>query len=134
VPALWTLLAWTRRESELQVSAPANGASAARTSFAVAVLAPRAAVGTPTTTQVGWVTGTGINPPGRFNNNTPGPLNIYGTDLGLIWDHGTADNSGTSVDEHQVLIAFGDTFGPNSQNWRSNVLLRSSDSLLADGI
>lgn len=56
---------------------------------------------------------------------------IDATDLGIFWDNGAG----------QVLTAFGDTFGegftrpfPNGNDWRSNVLLRSTDSNLADGM
>ena len=53
-----------------------------------------------------------------------------------MWDNGIADNPATAVDEHQILIAFGDTFSGTGQTgvWRSNVLLRSSDHTPADGI
>lgn len=67
-------------------------------------------------------------------NNTMGRWDIKATDLGVMWDDG---------DGH-VLTAFGDTFGnawtgpgggaPPNGNWRSNVLVRSSDTELADGM
>ncbi|WP_238010582.1 DUF4185 domain-containing protein [Dactylosporangium sp. AC04546] len=69
-------------------------------------------------------------------NNTWGRWNIKGTDLGILWDN----NAG------QTLALFGDTFGdawvgpgggafgPGELNWRSNVLLRSADTNLADGM
>lgn len=67
-------------------------------------------------------------------NNTWGRWDIKGTDLGIMWDDGAG----------RVLTAFGDTFGnawtgpgggsgPNG-NWRSNVLVRSSDTDLSDGM
>ncbi|MFB8146351.1 DUF4185 domain-containing protein [Microbacterium sp. NPDC056003] len=67
-------------------------------------------------------------------NNTWGRWDIKATDLGIMWDDG----------DGRVLTAFGDTFGngwtgpgggsgPNG-NWRSNVLVRSSDSDLSDGM
>jgi len=55
---------------------------------------------------------------------------VTGTDLGIMWDNG----------EGQILTAFGDTFGDwtgpggGGGDWRSNVLLRSSDTDLADGM
>lgn len=56
---------------------------------------------------------------------------VNGTDLGIMWDNGAG----------QILAAFGDTFGagftrpfPSGGDWRSNVLLRSSDLDLAHGI
>lgn len=67
-------------------------------------------------------------------NNTWGRWDIKATDLGIMWDDGRG----------RVLTAFGDTFGnawtgpgggsgPNG-NWRSNVLTRSSDRDLSDGM
>jgi hypothetical protein len=67
-------------------------------------------------------------------NNTWGRWDIKSTDLGIMWDNGSG----------QVLTAFGDTFGnawtgpgggaPANSNWRSNVLVRSTDTNLADGM
>ncbi|KRA25343.1 carbohydrate-binding protein [Microbacterium sp. Root61] len=67
-------------------------------------------------------------------NNTWGRWDIKATDLGIMWDDG----------DGRILTAFGDTFGnawtgpgggsgPNG-NWRSNVLVRSSDRDLSDGM
>ncbi|MFC8181320.1 DUF4185 domain-containing protein [Rhodococcus sp. NPDC057297] len=72
-------------------------------------------------TSVAWVTGP-LSP-----NNTYDRFGISGTDLGISWDNGSG----------QTLMAFGDTFGNCSvtgAQWRSNVLLRSDDKNLADGI
>lgn len=55
---------------------------------------------------------------------------VSGTDLGIAWDNGKG----------RTLTLFGDTFGDwtgpggGGGDWRSNVLLRSSDTNLADGI
>lgn len=71
-----------------------------------------------------WVTG----PNGP--NHTLQRFGISGTDLGIPWDNGDPVN-------RQVLLAFGDTFGYcriQGQQWRHNVLLRSQDRNLADGI
>ena len=57
-----------------------------------------------------------------------------------MWDNGIPDNSETTeVNEHQVLIAFGDTFsnrlsGAHRGRWRMNTLFRSSDNILSDGL
>ena len=63
-------------------------------------------------------------------NNTVERFGISGTDLGIMWDNGDTDTP-------QVLMALGDTMGdctmPGDQ-WRSNVLFRSSDRDLADGM
>ncbi|GAA4489671.1 hypothetical protein GCM10023094_51650 [Rhodococcus olei] len=64
-------------------------------------------------------------------NDTIKRFNVSGTDLGIMWDNGNADG------RHDVLVAFGDTVGDcgtDGDDWRSNVLLRSSDTNLADGI
>ncbi|MEB3051787.1 DUF4185 domain-containing protein [Mycolicibacter sp. MYC123] len=71
-----------------------------------------------------WVTGP--NSP----NQTLQRFGIAGTDLGIPWDNGDPGN-------RQVLMAFGDTFGYcqiQGHQWRHNVLLRSQDQNLADGI
>ncbi|NRQ32760.1 DUF4185 domain-containing protein [Nonomuraea sp. NN258] len=56
---------------------------------------------------------------------------VKATDLGIMWDNGAG----------QILAAFGDTFGDtwrppgaNGDDWRSQVLLRSTDRNLADGM
>jgi hypothetical protein len=49
---------------------------------------------------------------------------VNGTDLGIMWTGAGG----------QTLVAFGDTYGPNSTDWRSNVLARSTDNQLADGM
>ena len=55
---------------------------------------------------------------------------VTGTDLGIMWDNGSGE----------ILTAFGDTFGDwggpggGGGDWRSNVLLRSSDADLSDGM
>lgn len=64
-------------------------------------------------------------------NETDTRYQVHGTDLGTIWDNGSG----------QVLLAFGDTFGEGQvgggefgEDWRSNVLARSSDRDLSDGL
>ena len=62
--------------------------------------------------------------------NTKDEWDIGATDLGVMWEDG----------EGGILTAFGDTFtnpgkdGAGFDNWRSNVLLRSIDEELADGM
>lgn len=62
--------------------------------------------------------------------NTAETWKIAGTDLGIMWDDGAG----------KILTAFGDTFGTlygpggGGDEWRSNVLLRSSDHHLDDGM
>nr|WP_255450142.1 DUF4185 domain-containing protein [Skermania sp. ID1734] len=64
-------------------------------------------------------------------NDTTGRFSVLGTDLGIMWDNGKG----------QILTAFGDTFGFVLNplcgfvgDWRSNVLLRSGDRNLSDGM
>lgn len=60
-------------------------------------------------------------------NNTIERFNVSGTDLGIMWDAHNGD----------VLMAFGDTVGDcetEGADWRSNVLFRSNDTNLADGM
>lgn len=76
------------------------------------------------TSLVEWVSGP--NSP----NKTLQRFGISGTDLGVLWDNGDPAN-------HQVLMAFGDTFGfcrVKGKQWRYNTLFRSQDRDLAQGI
>ncbi|CAJ1495457.1 DUF4185 domain-containing protein [[Mycobacterium] kokjensenii] len=85
---------------------------------------PGGAIAGAQTSLVEWVTGP--NSP----NQTLQRFGISGTDLGIPWDNGDPAN-------RQILMAFGDTFGycrvPGKQ-WRQNVLFRTQDNNLADGI
>lgn len=70
---------------------------------------------------VSWVTGP------RSENNTLARFSISGTDLGVAWDNGHG----------QTLMAFGDSFGwcnIAGQQWRNNILTRTDDDDLADGL
>ena len=133
-PALWALLAWTRRDlggaNARSVTARAMAASAT----ANASVATAAVVATPPTslgsTPIGWVTGqrnSGYPGSNWSQTNNTRWADVYGTDLGVMWFNG--DNGLTQV-------AFGDTFsGVNmTGNWRSNVLLLSDDTQLYDGL
>lgn len=74
-----------------------------------------------TTKAIGWVTGP------RSANSTLSRFGISGTDVGTAWDNGSG----------QTLMAFGDTFGNCAvagHQWRHNVLLRTSDADLSDGL
>ncbi|MDT5340430.1 MAG: hypothetical protein QOD90_5935 [Mycobacterium sp.] len=157
-PLAWSLLAFARREFDNFVNAVTGRATetpavaidttslslaAATTAFAQAAVPvinvpafPTAnAQLSPSTQFVQWVTG---------NYQTGDPLiadtlnrfGITGTDVGVIWDNGMVDNPATPYNEHQVLMAFGDTFSGTNMtgNWRFNVLLRSADPVLSDGM
>jgi len=73
---------------------------------------------------VGQLTGTDAT------TDTASRWRVTGTDLGIMWDDGAGG----------VLTAFGDTFGDwtgpggGGGDWRSNVLLRSTDTDLSDGM
>jgi hypothetical protein len=84
----------------------------------------------PSTNFVDWVTGN--FPP----NDTANRFSVWGTDVGTMWDNGIPDDPTTAINEHQVLIAVGDTFsGPNmTGTWRPNTTFRSGDTNLADGM
>jgi hypothetical protein len=159
-PLIWGLLAFARREFEnffsalggrsaQNVSAPPQTTNIAldsteMASFAAAAASvsanppylpfPSAQV-SPSTQFVSWVTGGYIYGDSTLAN-TLSRYSIYGTDLGIMWDNGIPDNPATlDINEHQVLIAVGDTFGgPNSADWRANTILRSSDTDLSNGI
>lgn len=118
----------TRRD----VEARTLSTDTARTAAAAAAPIPAAAVATPVTTRIGWLTGA------NSINDTVKRFGIAGTDVGVMWDNGiTKDNPATTiVEQRQVLIAFGDTFSNPGMtgNWRNNVLFRSADNVLSNGL
>ena len=64
-------------------------------------------------------------------NDTVNRFGITGTDLGILWTNGGASG------KNQVHMALGDTMGDCSvdgDEWRSNILFRSSDRALSDGM
>jgi hypothetical protein len=78
----------------------------------------------PGTSIVGWVTGP------DSPNDTIKRFAVTGTDLGIMWDNGDPA-------AHQVLMAFGDTYGYCSvrgKQWRYNALFRTQDGALAKTI
>ena len=145
----WALLAFARREVDNLLSRldPAHAAAAAAKAaaaatdtsaraLAAAAINPRPGFPplgyqfSPSTSFVDWVTGN-FAPNDTFNR-----YGIWGTDVGTMWDNGIPDDPTTPINESQVLIAFGDTFGgPNmTGTWRLNTLFRSPDRNLADGL
>ena len=67
-------------------------------------------------------------------NKTVERFGITGTDLGILWDTGGDGSPGAP---RQVMMALGDTMGDCSvdgDEWRSNILFRSSDRTLSDGM
>lgn len=107
--------------------AAGRGRSGAKsTGRASAMLAPGPSPAGPTLAEkVAKLTG-----PGSVNA-TDTRYQVMGTDLGAMWDNGSG----------QILMAFGDTFGEGQVggdqfggDWRSNVLARSSDHDLSNGM
>jgi hypothetical protein len=148
-PLAWTLLAFARREIDDFVSSFGGGSAtnvalaATQTTTSLALAAanvpgfplPGAQL-SPSTQFVNWVTGdyqTG-NP---LIADTLARFGVSGTDIGVMWDNGMVDDPRTPYNEHQILMAFGDTFGLRSvpgEDWRFNVLMRSADTDLANGV
>lgn len=156
-PMAWTLLAYARREIENFVNAVTGQSTGARTTAAEPTSLALAATTTvanvpnfplagaqlsPSTSFVNWVTGDYqvLGADGKINPYLADTLNrfgVSGTDVGVMWDNGIEDDLTTDYNEHQVLIAFGDTFGLRSvpgEDWRFNSLMRSADTYLADGM
>ena len=160
-PLIWGLLAFARREFENFFNAlerprprtkprsPRQTTSLALDNTQMTSLAAAAAAVTanppylpfpsaqvsPSTQFVSWVTGDYIyGDPTLANTSTR--YSVWGTDVGTMWDNGIPDDlSTTDINEHQVLIAVGDTFsGPNSAGWRPNTIFRSPDTNLTDGM
>jgi hypothetical protein len=70
---------------------------------------------------------TGATPSGETYpnpNNTLANYGIASTDIGVMWDNGNGE----------VMMAFGDNFGENQTNWKSNAIAISSDRDLSDGL
>ena len=160
-PFIWSLLAFARREFEnffgaltgraaQNLAVPTQTTSLALDSTEMAALVAAAAAGTvappylpfpnaqvsPSTQFVSWVTGDYLYGDPTLAN-TLSRYTIYGTDLGIMWDNGIPDDPSTpDINEHQVLIALGDTFGgPNCGDMAiPNTLFRSSDTDLSNGI
>jgi len=140
-PLVWSLLAFARKEldnffSALAGVSPVQRLNSVALAASVNTIPDRPdfpAVGqqlSPSTNFVDWVTGN------HLPNNTYQQFGISGTDVGTMWDNGIPDNPATPYNEHQVLIAFGDTFSGDNMTgtWRLNTLFRSSDTNLSNGM
>jgi hypothetical protein len=145
-PALWAMMAWTRKEFERSInplSSRVISANDAASTVAegdiqpMAAAAPNAAVQTDdltakpavpaslegATIKLPWVTGSGVTD----------HWYVAGTDLGIMWDSGYTDPvTGKSV----IYTLFGDTYsGPGmTGDWRNNVLFRTSDTDMSNGL
>jgi hypothetical protein len=151
-PFLWALMAFARRELDTLFAArTTNGARSAvvtPTSLDLAEAATTAALVpsyspwlnpqvSPSTNFVSWVTGTKAYLGNPLLANTYTRYGVYGTDVGVMWDNGMVDDPSTpDINEHQILIAVGDTFSNAAMTagWRYNTLFRSSDTVLSDGL
>ncbi|WP_233151431.1 DUF4185 domain-containing protein [Mycobacterium lehmannii] len=157
-PLIWGLLAFARREFENFFAALSGRPSTTPTVMTPTLMvedAPMARMAlmaaepftplyspfpnpqvSPSTQFVSWVTGPWSYPGNPLMANTVDRFSVGGTDLGIMWDNGIEDDPTTPENEHQVLIAFGDTFfdGNMSQDWRSNTIMRTSDWYLANGM
>ncbi|HET7667605.1 MAG TPA: DUF4185 domain-containing protein, partial [Mycobacterium sp.] len=143
-PIALAVMAWARRESERQANPSGTSLASAdnqASTLAVGEAAPMAAVagvwqpnpgltaapvisGNATAKEVAWTTGPNTNTAHWY---------IAGTDLGIMWDSGYTDpRTGQPV----IYTLFGDTYSDPgmSGDWRNNVLLRSSDTDLSDGL
>ncbi|MCV7152767.1 DUF4185 domain-containing protein [Mycolicibacterium pyrenivorans] len=153
-PFMWALMSFARRELEnLFVSrtttTAARTTAVAPTSLALAddqtAVTAAALVPyspwlnpqvSPSTNFVSWVTGKYVYGD-KTLANTYNRFQVHGTDVGVMWDNGMVDDPSTpDINEHQVLIAVGDTFGSANMTgrWIYNTLFRSSDDDLSDGM
>ena len=144
-PFLMALVSAAGRELEaLSATRAPHRAAANQTSAAIAAAAatpyspwsnPQVS---PSTNFVSWVTGNYhyANENNGTNANTADRFSVWGTDVGTMWDNGMVDDPTTPWNEHQVLIAVGDTFSGAGMTGRHifNTLFRSSDTKLSDGI
>lgn len=145
-PALWAMMAWTRREFERSINPIASRVVSAKDAASVvaegeiqpmAAAAPNTAVQTDNltpkpqvpsslagaTTPLGWVTGVGVTD----------HWYIAGTDLGIMWNSGYTDPvTGKPV----IYTLFGDSYSEPGMagDWRNNVLFRTIDTDLSDGL
>lgn len=145
-PALWAMMAWARREFERSINPVASRVVSANDAASVvaegeiqpmAAAAPNAAVQTDDltpkpqvpsslanyTSKLGWVTGPGVTD----------HWYVAGTDLGIMWNSGYTDPvTGKPV----IYTLFGDTYSEPGMagDWRNNVLFRTIDTDLSDGL
>jgi Domain of unknown function (DUF4185) len=145
-PALWAMMAWTRREFERSVNlagARVSSANDAASTVAEGEIQPMAAVSPNTAVQtdnltpkpqvpaslanftdkLGWVTGPGVTD----------HWFIAGTDLGIMWNSGYTD----PVTGKPIIYAlFGDSYSQPGMagDWRNNVLFRTADTDLSNGL
>lgn len=144
-PALWAMMAWTRREFERSINPLSSRVVSAKDAASVVAegdiqpmaATPNAAVQTDDLTpkpevpasladytkKLGWVTGVGYTD----------HWYVAGTDLGIMWNSGYTDPvTGKPV----IYTLFGDTYSEPGMagDWRNNVLFRTADTDLSNGL
>ncbi|MED5812962.1 DUF4185 domain-containing protein [Mycolicibacterium sp. 050232] len=144
-PALWAMMAWTRKEFERSINplrsrvVSANDAASVVAEGEIQPMAatPNTAVQTDDLTpkpqvpaslaeytkKLGWVTGVGYTD----------HWYVAGTDLGIMWNSGYTDPvTGKPI----IYTLFGDTYSEPGMagDWRNNVLFRTSDTDLSNGL
>ncbi|OMB82645.1 DUF4185 domain-containing protein [Mycolicibacterium conceptionense] len=144
-PALWAMMAWTRREFQRSINPLTSRVVSANDAASVVAegeIQPMAAatpnVATQTddltpkpqvpaslaefTKQLGWVTGVGYTD----------HWYVAGTDLGIMWNSGYTDENGKPI----IYTLFGDTYSEPGMagDWRNNVLFRTVDTDLSNGL
>ncbi|WP_243858645.1 DUF4185 domain-containing protein [Mycobacterium sp. DL440] len=144
-PALWAMMAWTRREVERTINPVGSRVMSANAAASVVAegeiqpmaATPNAAVQTDDLTpkpqvpsslanftdKLGWVTGPGVTD----------HWFVAGTDLGIMWNSGYTD----PVTGKPIIYAlFGDTYSEPGMagDWRNNVLFRTADTDLSNGL
>ncbi|OMC39854.1 hypothetical protein A5740_25860 [Mycobacterium sp. GA-1841] len=145
-PALWAMAAWTRREFE-RTANPA-GARVVSPNEAASVVAegeiqPMAAVSPHVAVQTDDLTPKPSVPKSLTEFTTKlrsvtgvtetGHWYVAGTDLGIMWNSGYVDpDTGKAI----IYTLFGDTYSQPGMagDWRNNVLFRTSDFDLSDGL
>ncbi len=144
-PALWAMMAWTRREFERSINPLGSRVVSAKDAASVVAegeiqpmaATPNAAVQTDDLTpkpqvpasladyteKLGWVTGVGYTD----------HWYVAGTDLGIMWNSGYTDPvTGKPI----IYTLFGDTYSEPGMagDWRNNVLFRTADTDLSNGL
>lgn len=144
-PALWAMMAWTRKEFERSINPVGSRVVSAVDAAPVVAegeiqpmaATPNAAVQTDDltpkpqvpssladfTSKLGWVTGPG------FTDH----WYVAGTDLGIMWNSGYTD---PATGKPVVYVLFGDTYSEPGMagDWRNNVLFRTIDTDLSNGL
>lgn len=145
-PALWAMMAWTRREFERSINPLSSRVISAKDAASVVAegdIQPMAAVGPNVATQTDDLTPKPQVPASLAEfTKAIGPVTgpgvtdhwyVAGTDLGIMWNSGYTDPvTGKPI----IYTLFGDTYSEPGMagDWRNNVLFRTADTDLSDGL